>query len=290
MGQRIPYRPILILGLGLCLFPLSLVGQSSLDREIRHQDPQWASVQAHLPDPATATPKLLETEGDVLRARRFPEDALDYYNFAIQRGGVSASLLNKIGLTQLTLNNTSFAESYFRRVVKVDRRNAEGWNNLAATEHLNHRYDFAVGDYKHAIKLEKTNAIFRANLSTTYFEQKDYKNARRQATEALQLDPLVYERENGAGIAARVLSMEDRARFSYEMAKLYAQRGQEEDMLHSLSVASENGLDILALMAKDPNLSKYRKDPRVILLVTNAKTLHSGDTPSVLPEPESPQR
>src|SRR5271168_850778 len=56
-------------------------------RELRHQDPQWQSVKLHLPDPATATAQQLETVGDVLRARRFPEDAIDYYNYALQRGG-----------------------------------------------------------------------------------------------------------------------------------------------------------------------------------------------------------
>ena len=56
-------------------------------RELRHQDPQWQTVKPHLPDPASATEQQLETVGDVLRARRFPEDALDYYTYALRRGG-----------------------------------------------------------------------------------------------------------------------------------------------------------------------------------------------------------
>ena len=44
-------------------------------------------IQPHLPDPATATPQTLELQADILRARRFPADAMDYYNYAIARGG-----------------------------------------------------------------------------------------------------------------------------------------------------------------------------------------------------------
>ena len=55
------------------------------------QDPQWLAVKPHLPDPATASADKLEMAGDVLRARRFPEDALDYYQYALRRGGKEVS-------------------------------------------------------------------------------------------------------------------------------------------------------------------------------------------------------
>jgi tetratricopeptide (TPR) repeat protein len=286
MCPNTPYRPALILGLGFFLLPLLLVAQSPLDREAmrsqRHEDPQWDNIQQHLLNPTAATPKQLENQGDLLRVRRFPEDAMDYYNFAIQRGGTTAGLLIKLGLTELELHNVAFAESYFRRAVKLDKKNAEAWNNLAAAEHLQRQYGAAVGYYKRAVKLDKAEAIFHVNLSTAYFEVKDFKNGRKQAAEALKLDPMVYQHGNGVGITVQVLTMEDRARFAYEMAKLYAQRGKEEEMLHSLSVACENGLNILALMAKDPDLAKYRQDPRVALLVMTAKSLHEGGKPPAI--------
>src|ERR1700730_13861210 len=63
-------------------------------RALRHQDPQWENVKLHLPDPATATREQLETVADVLRARRFPEDALDYYLYALRGGGNNVVLMN----------------------------------------------------------------------------------------------------------------------------------------------------------------------------------------------------
>ena len=49
------------------------------ERETRHATPEWRSFAPHLPDPATGSPSALELAADVMRARRMPEDALDYY-------------------------------------------------------------------------------------------------------------------------------------------------------------------------------------------------------------------
>jgi tetratricopeptide (TPR) repeat protein len=271
----------LLLAFSFCTAASLLPAQGFVDRPVigarddrRHEDPQWESVQKHLPDPATSAPKKLEEQADLLRVRRFPEDALDYYQFALRRGGDSATLRNKIGLTELELRNIVLAEAYFRQAIKLDRKNSQSWNNLAATEYLERQYGSAVSDYKKAVKLNQANAIYHANLSTAYFELKNFNKARHEADTALKIDPLVYLHGSGAGVSAHVLSVEDRGRFAYEMAKLYARHGQEEEMLHQLAMACENGFDILTNMGKDPELVKYRADSRVVLLVEAAKMLH----------------
>jgi hypothetical protein len=60
------------------------------------------------------------------------------------------------------------------------------------------------------------------------------------------------------------------------MAKLYAQSGLEEQMLHCLSVASEAGMDVQREMLRDPVLAKYELDPRVVVLVHNADMLRAS--------------
>ena len=257
------------------LFAPLLAGQyTRADR--RHEDPQWKAAAAHLPDPTIAPASLLEQQADLLRVRKFPEDALEYYNYALKRGGRTAILLDKIGLTQLELRNVILAQAFFRQAIKADKKSPQGWNNLAATEYLERQYGAAVGDYKKAVKLDRHNAVYHANLSTAYFEAKNLKGARKEADEALKLDPLVFQHSSGAGVAAHILSVEDRARFAFEMAKLYAQHGQEAEMLHALGVACENGMNIAAAMAKEATLAKYRDDPRVALVIENAKELHGG--------------
>jgi tetratricopeptide (TPR) repeat protein len=257
-------------------------------RALRHQDPQWESVKLHLPDPATATEEQLETVADVLRARRFPEDALDYYLYALRRGGSNVMLLNKIGVTQLELRHTGAARTYFQRAIQLQKKDPVAWNNLGAVEYMDGRFSSSISDYNRAIKLDKRSAIYHSNLATALFEEKRYKDARAQFKIALQLDPEVAHHDGTGGLTAHMLSPEDHARYCFEMARLYAELGDETNMLHYLTIASEGGFDVLGEMRSDTTLDRYRKDTRVLLLVQNAKALRSGrasigDTPNNVP-------
>lgn len=245
-------------------------------RQIEHQDPMWSTIQAHLPDPSTASPETLETAGDVLRARRFPEDALDYYMYAIQRGGKEVPLLNKMGITELELSRPERARAYFQRVVKLKKKSSEGWNNLGAVEYLDGQDSSAIYDYNRAIKLNKKSASYHSNLATVYLERKDFSGARKQFSIALNLDPDIFEHQDTSGVVARMLTSDDHARFCFEMARLFAERGDDLNMLHYLAMSSEGGFDVLDAMDRDSVLVHYRKDPRVLLLVRNARALRES--------------
>jgi tetratricopeptide (TPR) repeat protein len=249
-------------------------------RELRHQDPQWLLVQPHLPDPATATPQMLELAGDVLRARRFPEDALEYYNYALRKSGAEAALMNKLGVTELEMHNTVAARIYFERLVHLKRKDAQGWNNLGAVECIEGNFGRAIADYNRAIKLDKvrdkTSAAYHSNLGAALIEQKDFRGARQQYEIALRMDPEMTDRGGSTGMTARMLSPEDHARYCYEMARLYAERKDDTNVLHYLTMASEAGFDVLTEMSSDKVLGSYRKDPRVLLLVRNSQALRSG--------------
>jgi tetratricopeptide (TPR) repeat protein len=250
---------------------------SDVTRELRHQDPQWQSVVQHLPDPATATEQQLETVGDVLRARRFPEDALDYYNYALRRGGGNeVMLMNKLGVTQLDLRHTAAARAYFQRATQLKKKDAVAWNNLGAVEYIDGRFGAAISDYGRAIKLNKNSAIYHSNLATAYFEQKEYKKAREQFKIAITIDPEVAHHDGAGGLTAHMVSPEDHARYCFEMARMYAELGDEVNMMHYLTMASEAGFDVMAEMRADNQMAPYRKDPRVILLVKNAHALRTG--------------
>jgi Flp pilus assembly protein TadD len=244
-------------------------------RERMRQSDQWEEIQKHLPNPATATPQLLEEQADILRARKFPADAMDYYNYAIARGGSPPQLLNKIGLAQLEMGNIQLARVYFQRVVKMSRKDASAWNNLGAADFVDGKQNDALSDYKKAIKLDKRQAVFHANLAGAYFTTKDYHGARREIAAALELDPQIFEVEGTGGVSAHVLSAQDRARFSFEMAKMYARSNMVEEMLHSLATAAEAGLEVQAEMRKDAYLVKFEMDPRVVVLVRNARMLRA---------------
>jgi tetratricopeptide (TPR) repeat protein len=257
-------------------------------KDMNHQSIDWLAIQPHLPDPATATPERLELVGDVLRARRFPEDAIDYYIYALQRGGPAPALLNKLGVTNLELGRTEVARVYFQKTIRLKKKDAEAWNNLGAVEYLDRQFGNAISDYNHAIKLQKKSATFHANMGTALFEVKQFDRARHEFDVALTLDPDMADHHELTGISARMLSPEDHAHYCFEMARLYAHRGNEINMLHFLTLASEGGFDIQHEMGTDEVLAKYRKDPRVLILIQNAHALRSvrasvGEAPSLPP-------
>jgi tetratricopeptide (TPR) repeat protein len=263
----------------LVVFPVALGAQQQSStyssRQLAHNSPDWPSIAAHLPNPDTAAASELEMQADILRARRFPEDALEFYNHALKRGGDAQRIYKKMGVAHLELRNAVLAQLYFQKAVKLDKKDAEAWNNLGAVEYLSHQFGPAISDYKRSVKLDGNSAIYHSNLGMAYFDQRDYKKARKEISYALKLDPLIFKKTSAAGVSAHVLSPEDRARFCLEMAKNYAEQGNEAEMLHSLSMAAEAGIDLTAEMAKDKLLSAYRNDPRVLILEQNAKALRA---------------
>lgn len=256
---------------------------SADERAALHNSPDWALIQPHLPDPKTATAAQLETAGDVLRARRFPEDALDYYGYAIQRGGDVSTLLNKMGILRLELRQVDLAHQMFLRTVRARKKDATAWNNLGVTDYAVQDYRAAVDAYKHAVKIDGKSAVFHSNLGLAYFEKGDAEDARIQFAKALQLDPSIMTGGDNGGTTAHVLGAHNYAGMCLEMAKLFAREHDAERMLFWLGKASDAGQDLRSAMHEDPALAIYAKDPRVLLIIENAAQLHARSVASAKP-------
>lgn len=248
---------------------------SADERAALHNSPDWALIQPHLPDPKTATAAQLETAGDVLRARRFPEDALDYYGYALRRGGDVSTLLNKMGIIRLELRQVDLARAMFLRTVRAQKKDATAWNNLGVTYYAMEDYRAAIGAYKHAVKLQKSNAVFHSNLGLAYFEKGNADDARTEFARALKLDPSIMSGGDNGGTTAHVLGAHNYPGMCLEMAKLFAREQDIDRMLFWLGKASDAGLDLRPAIHEDSALNAYAKNPRVALLIANAAQLRA---------------
>jgi tetratricopeptide (TPR) repeat protein len=258
----------------------------------QHRDPVWLQIEAHLPDPHTASAADLETAADVLRARRFDYDALDFYRHAIDRGGDPARLLNRIGILELGLHQSALALACFRRSATLQPKDPQYRNNAAAAEFLAGDLQAALHDYKRALKLQKNNAIFHANLATVYFALQDYESTRKQVDLALRLDPDLYKRQDASGTEARVISSTDRGRFCFELARSAARRQDDPSVISWLTKSADANFDIQTALANDSSFHLYRKDPRVLTLIQNTRALHAHHTlvaAAIPPLPDSVQ-
>jgi tetratricopeptide (TPR) repeat protein len=262
---------------------------SDTERASLHKSQDWELIAPHLADPATGTAEELEKDGDVLRARRFPEDALDYYGYAMARGGKVDVLLKKMGVVRLDLQQTALARAMFLRCVRANKTDEQAWNNLGVTDYVMGEYPSAISEYKKAVRLNKRSAIVHANLGMAYFANKQPVNARAQFALALQLDPKIMESHDEGGVSAHVLATQDYAGFCFEMASLFAQEQRPDSMRLWLGKASERGYDVRQGMRENVVFRPWLKDPQILMMLENTAKIGKGPVASATPSLGGPE-
>ncbi|HYH00623.1 MAG TPA: tetratricopeptide repeat protein [Terriglobales bacterium] len=213
------------------------------------------------PPPPTATPHELEQRGDELRQQKMFLDAIDYYRAALKKRS-SAVLHNKIGIAQLQMMRLKDARKSFGKAIKMDKNYAEAYNNLGVTWYQSKKFGKAIKEYKKALAIREESPSFHSNLGSAYFSDKKFQLAAIEYARALQLDPDIFERNSKGGVAAQLQSPEDRAHFSYVIAKMYAQVGNFDRSLQYLRRAIEDGYKVSEQVFKDQEFAKLREDPR----------------------------
>lgn len=242
-----------------------------------HSTEEWALIAPHLPNPLTATPEKLELSGDVLRARRFPEDALTFYKAAAIRGGNVNRLLKKEGVLHMEMQHGVIARLCFEQAVHLNKKDAEAWNNLGAADFMLGNHRASVGEYKKAVKLNRDSAVYHSNLSLAYFEVHDSHSARRELAKAFAIDPNILQHNSTGGYNLQILASSHYAEICYEMARVYAVQGDQESTISWLTKASERGFDVRSALKGDALLEPYLKDERVKLMLANADSLHKKE-------------
>jgi tetratricopeptide (TPR) repeat protein len=212
--------------------------------------------------PPNASPSELEKAGDELRGRKEYLDAIDYYEAARKKTPNDASLYNKIGISLLMLQRYKEAGKSFETAIKKNRKFAEAYNNLGVIHYERRKYGASVKQYKKALELEPDSASFYSNLGAAYFARKEFEHASQAYARALELDPTIFEHTSHTGIAAQMASPEDRARYDYVVAKLYAKMGDRDHSLQFLRKAMEDGYKNLKDAYTDPEFADLRKDAR----------------------------
>ncbi|MGA7381367.1 MAG: tetratricopeptide repeat protein [Terriglobales bacterium] len=220
------------------------------------------------PPAPNASAEELDARGDELRGQKAYLDALDYYRAALAKKR-SASLYNKAGITELELRRDSESARDFERAVKLDRQFADAWNNLGVAWYLQQKYGKAVKEYEKAIKLKPDVASFYNNLGAAYYGKKDWEQASIAYGQALHLDPDIFERTSRTGVTAQLPSPEERARFEYLIAKLYAKQGDSDHALQYLRRALEEGYPGIDDVYKDADFEGLRKDTRFAQLMAS---------------------
>jgi len=220
------------------------------------------------PPSTGASVQELEDRGDQLRTEKNYLDAVDYYEAAARKTPDRAALWNKIGICQLQLRRFKDAKKNFDRSIKADPKYSDAFNNLGVVYYEVSNYGKAIKRYEKAIELNPGAASYYSNLGAAYFSKKTFDKAAQNYGKALELDPDIFERISRSGVQAQLPSPEDRARFDYVLAKLYAKMGIPDRSLRYLRKAMEEGYKDIGDVYKDSEFTQLRKDPRFTELMS----------------------
>lgn len=205
----------------------------------------------------------LEKAGDDARTQKDYAHAIEYFQAAVGKDRKNATLYNKLGLAELRKDDLQSARTHFEKAAKLNSKYAEAVNNIGAVDYLRKNYKNAAKYFKKAAALNETHPTYHVNLGAAWFSQKKMDRAIVEYTRAIELDPEIFRRESRTGIAAQIASPEERAQFSYTLAKAYAKRGDVEGCLQCLRKAKEDGYRNLANVYRDEEFSRMRDNPRL---------------------------
>ncbi len=215
---------------------------------------------------STMTVAELETKGDILRVRKDYAGAIQHYRAALKKDRNNAQLYNKIGIAELQRGEYSAAASDFEKAIKRNRNYAEAYNNVGSVAYVQKNYGKAIRYFKKALALTETNASFHNNLGAAWFAQNQIDRAIVEYSRALELDPEILLRSEQGGVSAQIRP-EERARYMYLLAKLYAKRGDADRVLECLKKAQEEGYPKLGDVYKDQEFATMWQDARLNQLV-----------------------
>ncbi|HTS06998.1 MAG TPA: tetratricopeptide repeat protein [Candidatus Eisenbacteria bacterium] len=240
-------------------FPLTSTAQVSHSEQVQIAPPLMRTIDPPRPD---ATVSELEQRGDELRMQKLYLDAIDYYRAGLVKDPNAARLLNKIGISELMMQRYREAKNTFEQAIKADRKFADAYNNLGVVYYEERKYSPAVKQYRRAIAVDGTSASFYSNLGAALFSKRQFDPAVQAYQKAMEIDPDVFERTSRGGVQAQLPSPEDRARYDYTVARLYAKMGLSDRSLEYLRKAMEEGYKDLKNVYKDTEFAELRKDKR----------------------------
>jgi tetratricopeptide (TPR) repeat protein len=256
-----------------CLIVLALAFSTAAFAQVNRSEPVQVApplVRAIDPPAPDATAADLEQQADKLRSQKLYLDALDYYHAALGKHANDARLLNKVGITELLMQRYKEARKSFERSIHADHQFSDAYNNLGVILYETRRYGAAVKQYQRAIAIDATSASYYSNMAAAYFSKREFEPAVAAYQRALEIDPDVFTRTSRGGVQAQLPSPEDRARYDYTVAKLYAKMGLSEQSLTYLRRAMEDGYKDLKNVYKDVEFSELRKSPQFTALMASS--------------------
>jgi pentatricopeptide repeat protein len=212
-------------------------------------------LQQAPPGNPTVSPEL---RGDIFMAKKDYREAIE----AFRQGSPDDPVLcNKVGIAYHQLTQLDNALRSYQRAVRLKKDYVEAINNIGTIYYARKNFRRAISYYNRAIKItpqDPKSASIYSNLGTAYFARKQYKEAAEAFQTALSLDPEVFEHRSSFGVLLEERNVEERAKYHYYLAKVYAKNGRTDMALQYLRKALEEGFKDKKQIEKDPEFASMR--------------------------------
>ncbi len=153
----------------------------------------------------------------------------------------AAILWDKIGIAYHELGDLKAAQKAYERAIKLDKRYADAINNVGTVYYAQKKYRSAISRYKKALQYAPDSASIWSNLGTAWYARGKYDRMTEAYSKAIELDPQVFERHGSVGTRMQDRGVADKARYHFEMARIYAISGNNDLALQYLRKALEEG-------------------------------------------------
>jgi len=190
-----------------------------------------------------------EQRGDILMARKMYREAVEAFAQGDPKDPV---LRNKMGIAYHQMMDLAKARKCYEQAIKLKSSYHEAVNNLGTIFYVQKNYRRAISQYKKALRIAPDQASVHSNLGTAYFARKQMDLAIEEFRKAIQLDPDVFEHHSSYGVILQERTVEDRAKFHYSMATLYASQGRNDLAIQYLRKAIEEGYKERKKLGEDP--------------------------------------
>jgi len=183
----------------------------------------------------------IEMRGDIYMARKQYREAIDTFREGSPKDPV---LLNKIGIAYHQMMKLADARKSYEQALKIKPDYVEAMNNLGTIYYSRKSFRRAISWYNKALKKsggESKSASIYMNLGTAYFARKQYDRATTAYQTAMKIDPDVFERHGNVGVILEERSVEEKAKYHFYLAKLYAKGGRNDLALQYLRKCLEEG-------------------------------------------------
>jgi tetratricopeptide (TPR) repeat protein len=199
--------------------------------------------------------------GDIFMVRKEYREAIETY---AQGASKNAVLDNKMGIAYHQLMDLDRARKCYEQALKLKPDYFEAINNLGTVYYAKKNYRRAIVWYNRALKVDPDSpraASTYMNRGTAWFARKQYDKALEDYQTAVHIEPDIFEHHGTFGQILEERNVEERAKYHFFLAKLYARQGRNELALQNLRKALEEGFKGKKKLEEEPDFATLKDLP-----------------------------